>query len=168
MKNFFRKIALGIRGNAANISLGVIVFGFIGMFGLLAFQQQKIEQGNEQNLQILTQLTSITSRLEKGAATRTDQFNELNKHMDCIVEFFTQPDRTNKSITDINTCELASKTGETTTLPKSSANTNTTPQSTDNGAVSQPENQSIITAPTAPKQSIIDVLLMPIKKLLGR
>jgi len=150
MRKFFRNLSLGIRANASNISLIIIVLGFLGMFGLLAV-----------NGQILIQLQGLTSRLASNADTRTEQFNELNKHMDCIVEFFTDTTHSQKSISDINTCELTNNnTGATNSPPKSDSNTNTPTQSTN--------STNTQTAPAEPKKSIVDTLLEPINKLLKR
>lgn len=163
MRKFFRNLFLGVRANASNISLIIIVLGFLGMFGLIAVGQEKQSEQLNNEQQILTQLQGVTSRLATGAETRTQQFNELNQHMDCIVEFFAQPDHAQKSISDINTCELINnKTGATVSPPKSDTNTNTTPQSTNTGVVSQPENQS---TPKTPKPSIIDSITNFLKGL---
>jgi Tfp pilus assembly protein PilV len=165
MRKFFRNLSLGIRANASNISLIIIVLGFLGMFGLLAVNGERQNETLKNDQKILIQLQGLTSRLASNADTRTEQFNELNKHMDCIVEFFTDTTHSQKSISDINTCELTNNnTGATNSPPKSDSNTNTPTKPTNSPA----NNTNTRAAPTQPKKSIIDTLLEPINKLLKR
>ncbi|HWT40631.1 MAG TPA: hypothetical protein VN081_05205, partial [Dongiaceae bacterium] len=173
MKKFFRNLGLWIRGNTANLSLAIIVLGFVGMFLLLiAGQQHQAEQVANEN-KILLELKDANARLVAGAAQRTDQFNQLNQHMDCIVQFFAQEDRNEKKISDINDCELANvNTGKTTTpstpTNKSSTPAQSSPAQTTPAGNSGSSTQTQNNPPAVKQPTILEFLLTPVKGIVDR
>lgn len=113
-----RKLNLWLRANASYLSLTVIILCFGSILLMLASNQHQQQLQADNEAKILIQIKDITDQLSKNAATRTDQINGIDRHLDCIVAFFAQPDRANKSITDIDTCELQdTNTGTQTVTP---------------------------------------------------
>lgn len=120
---FIHKTNLWVRANGVYLSLGVIVMAFGAILLLLADSQSKLAQQNEQDKKVLLELKAVTEQISKAAATRTEQINGIDRHLDCIVAFFAQPDRSQKAIANIETCQLQDiDTGET-----QSATLNSTP-----------------------------------------
>lgn len=97
-----------MRAHSVTIALLVIVLAVFGILAMLAIEQNKMQEQLTTDQKIVGQIKDIASRLQAGAADRTSQYNDLNRHMDCIVKFFSQPDRSEKSIANVNTCELVS------------------------------------------------------------
>lgn len=174
IRKALRNFNLFLRGNAFSISVVITTLAFLGMFAMLAIQQSKLQEQSDQNKLILTQIKSVTESLSRNAATRTEQINGIDKHLDCIVDFFAQADRASKSITDIDTCELKdTKTGKThtpaavapkstTTTPSSSQQKGTQTQLPNKGVTSQnnrtPKNPSFFTPITDFLHGIVKAL----------
>jgi hypothetical protein len=107
---------LWLRSNTVNIAVSIIVLTTLCSLGLIALQQSKIQQEISTDQQILKGIEVVTNKLTTGSATRIAQYNELNKHLDCLAAFFNQSDRSTKAITDIDSCTLLdTKTGVSTT-----------------------------------------------------
>jgi hypothetical protein len=111
-----RKVHLWLRANGVYISCAVIILAFGTILLMLANSQSKLAEQSEQNKQVLLQLKSVTEQIGKSATSRTDQINGIDRHLDCIVAFFAQPDRSQKLIADIETCRVQdNKTAKTLT-----------------------------------------------------
>ena len=107
-----RKINLWVRTHGVQIGIFIIVMTFSGILLLQAYSISQVIQGNNQNYQIIQQLNDLTARLVKNGITRTDQINGIDKHLDCVAAFLSQPYRINTSISDIEKCQLLNtKTG---------------------------------------------------------
>jgi cell fate (sporulation/competence/biofilm development) regulator YlbF (YheA/YmcA/DUF963 family) len=99
-------LAGSLRRNAATIALVIIIIvtGTILYVQAIATAQLKQEVDNQQH--IIQQIKELSVQLNDRAADRTRQINEVDHHLDCIVTFFTQKDRTQKAIADIQTCTI--------------------------------------------------------------
>lgn len=104
---------------ARNTVLGVIVV-VISVLGI----NQLNNFGNQTKAsnRIIQNQQKTLSALARNSKIRTQQIHELQTHIDCIVELFTQPNRANLTITDINDCKIAANsslntTGVSTTTP---------------------------------------------------
>lgn len=120
MNNKGARFAGKIRLNSLSIGATIIIvaMGTILFFQTLALSKLETELNGQQIL--INQTKNLASSLNSNAKDRTAQINELNRHLDCIVVFFSQPDRTQKAITDIDTCTLQNiNTGTTTQHPTS-------------------------------------------------
>lgn len=163
VRSWLRRNDLTIGFTVMALALGTILY--VQALATSQLQKQVAEQQ-----QIILQIKGIGDQLTLNSQDRTKQIGEINHHLDCIVTFFSQPDRSQKAINNINTCELTN----TSTGQASSTNTgwaaptqpskNTTPAST-----------SVATTPTKPaakplaplKKPITDqVLLQDIKNLI--
>lgn len=170
MQKRIRHIDLWFREYGVHISLAVIVIAFGAILLLLAGSQSRLAEQSEQSKKILLQLKGVTDQISASSQQRTEQINDLNAHMDCIVAFFSQEDRTQKSIDDIETCSLKNSSTGRTEVPKASANTNSeTPTSQ--------QSQPVPTTPAAPQnppadnppaqRGLLDTLLSPITNLFS-
>lgn len=64
---------------------------------------------------LLLQAIAI-NRIAENAQQRTEQIKDLSKQMDCIAKFFSQKNRDNKSIAEINQCRIDTKTSNKSVL----------------------------------------------------
>lgn len=129
-----------VRINSLAIGLTIIV---VAMGAILLFQTialNKLQVQSDQNNKIISQIQGLEKTQVKNASIRTDQINSLNRHLDCIVTFFSNPDRSQTAIADIDTCTLQDiKTGTTTTT-----NPISTPSSATKPSTSSPSTQGIV------------------------
>lgn len=127
MTNVGAKLSGHVRNNSLAIGLTIIV---VAMGSILFFQTvalNKLQVQADQNNKIINQIQGLEATQVKNATIRTNQIAELNRHMDCIVTFFSQEDRSQTAITDIDSCTLQdTKTGTTTTPPATSSTKTTT------------------------------------------
>jgi hypothetical protein len=63
-----------------------------------------------QNIQLIKEQKSTLDTLINLGKERSQQINNLQNHIDCIVTLFSKPNRLNLTITDITTCQLTSGT----------------------------------------------------------
>lgn len=99
-------VASFFRRNASTIPLVVIAICIFGMFLMLAGTNNKIsEQVRQQNL-VLNEIKSLAEQARNSDETRDEQIADLNRHLDCMAQFFSQSDRANKSIQDIQSCRI--------------------------------------------------------------
>lgn len=93
VKTFFRR-------NSATFGVIVIVISLLLILFLnaLTLSQLKQQLENQQH---------ITEQIKNNGDQRAEQIAQLNRHLDCIVEFFARPDRQNLTIQDINDCTLS-------------------------------------------------------------
>lgn len=141
------RIGLFLRSNLVTIAMSITVISVMLTLVMIAFEANKIQQQLAADNQILSSLETITGKLSTGATQRTDQYNALNRHLDCLAAFFAEPDRAGKTISDIDTCTLQdNKTGSQTVTPTSDSNSNAqvTPVSTpQTGTTSQPTSNNV-------------------------
>lgn len=139
------------RSNTVTIGIVIIVIAFGTILFLQAEATSKLQEQTKQQTQILSQLKGVTDQLNNGAKQRTQQIATLTAHIDCIVLFFSQPDRSSVSIADINTCTLQdTKTGATSS---STAPVSTAPQSVNSGASDTQTTTSGAATATTPTSS---------------
>lgn len=165
MKN---RLASFFRLNAMPIAIVIMVVSFGSILFLQAVATNKLQEQTRQQTQIISQIQGVTEQLNKGAAQRTEQIASINRHLDCIVQFFAADDRANKTIADINTCTLQNtKDGSTTSLPTttptSPAPVATTPTTTAPSSTSP----AATPAPQASQPSFLDNLTAPIKSVIN-
>jgi hypothetical protein len=163
LPKWLHRTGLFFRANTVRIAMSVTVIAVMLILVMIAFEANKIQEQLAADNQILSSLETITGKLSNGATQRTAQYNELNRHLDCLAAFFAQPDRGNETISDIDTCTLQNNsTGATSvTTPKVSPKTNT--EST------QPTTSAISPLPSATPvktQNVLDTILSPIKHII--
>lgn len=161
------------RRNTVTIGVVIIVMAFGSILFLQAVATSKLQEQSRQNAQVLSQLKGLTDQLASSSKQRTQQIATLTTHIDCIVTFFGQKDRSQSAIDDIDTCTIKNiQTGGTTNtgIPGSTAPAATTPQSNAQSSTSPAKEP---TAPTAPADTIVEkpgfidrVLVSPIKRLI--
>lgn len=154
MNNVRSRLAGKARINSLAIGLTIIVvaMGTILFFQSLALNQ--LQAQSDQNNRIINQIQTLTKAQVKNAQQRTSQINELNRHLDCIVTFFSNPDRSQTAISDIDTCTVQdTKTGGTTTTNPNSIPTGTTNSSSSNGVSSSSTTPNTPASSTNPTTS---------------
>lgn len=98
------------RGNLLVI-LNVIKIILMGVILILVIN---IQVSNARQAQTTKELVTATKHIAdqinqsvKAENHNTNkQLGRVNAHLDCIVQFFSQPDRSQKAIADIDTCQL--------------------------------------------------------------
>jgi len=163
-------IASFMRRNALTLAASIIAACIFAIFILQALTIASLSNQVKSQQRILGQIKQLTIAQSENAKNSSEQISGINRHMDCIVQFFSQPDRNNKSITNIDDCQLDelsqnSKANQSTT---SSAN-----QPSGNSSVST-QGLSTTASPQSPSNSdntgdtsILNGLLNPIENLLG-
>src|SRR5690606_39063177 len=53
------------------------------------------------------QLTELATQIDENATERSRQIDGIDRHLDCIVYFFSQKDRSQKAIDDIDDCRIS-------------------------------------------------------------
>lgn len=142
MNNTGARFAGKIRINSLAIGLTIIV---VAMGAILFFQTialNKLQVQSNQNNKIIGQIQGLEKTQVKNSVIRTNQINELNRHLDCIVTFFSQQDRSTTAIADIDTCTLQDTKSGTTTTPTLPTSSSTTEPSTSTQSVVFPTNTS--------------------------
>lgn len=147
-----QRIAEWFRRNAQMIPLTVIAF-CVG--SILLLQAVTIGQLNDN----LREIKGIVERQGKNAKERSDQINNVDKHLDCIVQFFSEPYRTSKTIDDIKTCQITTNEG---------AAISEAPQTEGEPNSVQPEAPPKVTPEDnrPPKKGIIERITEPLIKKL--
>lgn len=137
---------------AASVLFGVLLIAavvtllFIGLNTLQGVRSQLSEQRK-----LLDSQQQILAKIQDSSKQRTAQINDLQNHIDCIVELFRQPNHTNLTITDVQSCQLtAASSGGASGSTKSGLNATpqhnagSTPKATPKA---QPANKSPQVAP---------------------
>ena len=146
-----------VRRNSVAIAFVVIaiVLGLILL--MVASSNAKLQKQVDAQQATLNGIADITDQIAAAAAQRTEQINGIDRHLDCIVLFFTTEDRANRKITDIDTCQTVNtETGSILQQsldgnnPINSTPTEPTPRSEDTpqSTAEKPENP----APEAPQE----------------
>lgn len=118
----------------------------------LFFQTQTLNQEVKEQHKILTQVRTITQQIQAGSNLRGHQVAEINRHLDCIVMFFSQPDRSNTAIADIKTCTLTTHSSDESTRQQPHITTQPTTQKSSNSNAKpiQPSKRGAATSPKQP------------------
>lgn len=81
-----------MRRNAQTIPLTVIAFCIGGILLLQAV--------------MIGELRKSTDQIKISSKHTEDRIEQVDRHLDCIVYFFSRSDRSDKAIADIETCQL--------------------------------------------------------------
>lgn len=119
----------------------------------------------------LSDLTKSTNHLssnqEKTISTLSDSFNGLQRHMDCIVALFHQPNRQSLVITDIENCQIdANGNVSGSSPPKAAQATAPTPKSQPKSPTS-PSSSSPSSPPQSHRPSQPPSLIRQVTNFLG-
>lgn len=146
--SFVRRNNLTIGFTILFMTLGVVLLLQASATSKLQQQQIATQQQNKDTHQLLVQIKSVADKLDHNSAQRTDQINQLNKHLDCIVAFFTDGNRSQKAIADIDTCTLKNTATGQTSSPLAPTGVLTPSSSTSSGAPTQQTTTGSVTNPT--------------------
>lgn len=158
---FFRRNSVTIGFFIIAAALGTILF-------LQTMAVSKLQEQVEGQQQIIAQVKDIANQLNENSKERTAQINGIDRHLDCIVAFFAEPDRANRRISDIETCQTQNvNTGQQsvpkTSSPSTAPGTNTgSSQQTNNAANPQPPTGNPQGPPETPQPSFLEQLLDPV------
>lgn len=79
---------------------------FVLIAGLLTVLLVGNYRQGDQNQKVIAGQTKTLKTLTASAKQRTEQIGDLQKHIDCIVALFQEPNRASLIITDIENCSL--------------------------------------------------------------
>jgi len=143
------RIASFFRRNATTIPLTIIAVSVLAMFLLLAGNNARQAAQIQQQNQLLEETKSIAQQLRDDSNSRNKQIDDLNRHLDCIVKFFAQRDRSNSSIANIQTCRITKNDDTSSTSPSSNQSASVQPRGT---GLPSPTTQQPATQPSQPSQ----------------
>lgn len=104
-----------VRRNATNIAIVIVMVAAGTILYIQSLATAQLQQQVAQQQQIINQVKDLSVQLNTRASERTRQIDEVNHHLDCIVIFFTQKDRSQKAIDNIDTCTVKNvSTGQVT------------------------------------------------------
>lgn len=160
------------RRNATTIALVVILCVAGSILYIQAVATAKLQEEVEGQQQLIAQVKGITERINDNSKQRTDQIDQLNRHLDCVVTFFTQKDRTQKAIDNIESCTVKNTaTGQVSPPKASSSGTTSTSQQTSPKAPAPEKNstpiQNVVKKPTPTQSSVFDRVNDLINKAVG-
>ena len=95
-------------------------------------------QSQQQNHKLLAQNVKIVNQLRSNSKQRTKQINDLQHHIDCIIDLFQIPNRTTFYITDPTTCHIENTNTSFTPSSDNSEPAQSTPVTNNPTPVSQP------------------------------
>lgn len=101
-----RDIGSFLRRNALVISMTIIALSILGVFILQSLTIGALQSTVDRQNELISQTTAISHQLLMSGKQRSNQISDVNHHLDCIVQFFSQPDRTSKAIANIETCRI--------------------------------------------------------------
>lgn len=123
------------RFKAASVVFGAVLTAGLALLLVIALHTlQGVNTQLSSQKTLLASQSQILSKISGASVQRTAQINDLQKHIDCVVELFQQPNRANLTITDLEDCQLTS-----TATGKTSSNSpvvSTPPQTSNSGAAS--------------------------------
>lgn len=91
-----------------------IIFGIVTLVGLLLLviiclnTLGRVNQQLAQQQQLLKSQQRILASIQLSSNQRTTQLNDLQNHIDCIVELLRQPNRQTLTISDLQDCQISS------------------------------------------------------------
>jgi len=95
---------------------------------------------------VTTGQTKTLAALTTEGKSQTDKINDLQKHIDCVVALFQQPDRSSLVISDIENCSLK-QLQDSADNSKTSAAAPSQPSTSNSSSVA---TTTPVTAPTSP------------------
>lgn len=129
------------------VAVGLVALLLIGLNTLQGVNNQLHSQQK-----LLSQQAKTLSAVSAAAKQRSVQINDLQNHIDCIVELFQQPNRASLTITNLQGCELTGSGGVKAGGTNSDGTTQkvgTAPSNNTGSATSTPQSSSQSTAPTS-------------------
>ena len=165
------------RRNATTIGIVIVIISLGAILGIQSVALNRLQDQAHATERVLSSVEKVTAQINSDGIQRTEQINELSRHLDCIVQFFSQPDRSSKAIANINSCELESITSGVSTstqysgtsahkqIPQTINNSTSTKSLSPENAT--PSNQASQSTPPFNQNGtpLIEQLLNPIKKL---
>lgn len=137
----------GVRGflrrNASSISLVIIALSIVAVLLMQAFTIAQLQKEVAHQTNVIDSVKALAEQIDRNAQDRSRQIDDINKHLDCIVQFFSQPDRSQRSIDNIESCRITTNSAFYTQTPPSQQSTSQ--------PTSQPVNQPPQPAPTSPQ-----------------
>lgn len=110
------------------VAVGLIVIILVGLNNL-----QRANAQLEQQKALLEAQNQTIQAVKDQGDKRTEQLEDISKQIDCIAKFFTQRNRTDAVITDLEQCKILNSDGTTagsTSSPKAdSGDSSATPRS---------------------------------------
>lgn len=98
-----------------------VVFGAVTFFGLVFLvvlglnTLQGVNNQLTQQKKLLDSQNQILSRIKASSDQRTKQINDLQEHIDCVVELLRRSNRQDLTITDLQNCKITNNTSDTST-----------------------------------------------------
>lgn len=123
--------------------VATVLFMIVAAFALLAIilvGLNNLQQANKQLTQqkeLLAQQQQTLDAISDAADQRTSQLAQISKQIDCIAQFFTQRNRTNVVITDLEQCQILNADGSST----QGTGSTTSPQASNGGSTTAPQSQ---------------------------
>lgn len=167
----------GLRIAMLSFMLAII----LGLLWVVYIQHKTLRSVEAQLANQQAIVEEIRQTAEAQDHVREEQLNRVNRHMDCIVLFFQQPDRADKFIDDVNACTLQEtqvppyRGSSRSTAPQSSVvkppTQTTPPETTPRDTTSAPQPETPTTPepqqpPAQEKPSLIETLTNPVRELI--
>jgi hypothetical protein len=100
------------------------LFGFFTVLAIMSFAGLVLTAITLNNVQLQQrQLALAVKELKENTSS---ELKEANEHLDCVVLFFAEPDRTNKKLSDLENCDVVVTESAAEPVP---ATDNLSPQS---------------------------------------
>lgn len=163
-----------MRRNSTTIGVAIIIVAFMAILYLQSLAMSKLQSQVSGQQEIINQIKRIADQVNDSGNQRTEQTDNLNRHLDCIVIFFSQPDRSQKAIEDIETCQFKDINTGQRSNPKLSVITPVQPLAHVSVEQETPTSQNVETAQSEPSKedsgtpSFLERLMAPINDLTKR
>lgn len=143
--NYEKTITRLQKANSLSRILVVLIFIMVAIGLFLIFQSnnqqaKRAAESSRQNAKILAEIQKTSNEQNK---LTTEQLTTVNRHIDCIVLFFTNPNRANLKIDDINSCTFNQSASIIPTESNDSNQQYAYTQSSQIGQQLQPSNQTM-------------------------
>ena len=145
-----------------------VVFGAVTILGLIVLllvclgTLSGVNRQLSQQKKLLDSQQQILSRISASSQQRTRQINDLQNHINCIVELFQQPNRQNLTITDLQGCQIDANGNVSSGSDSNWSAGSTPPQSSNSGAVpSQNTTSGGVANKTQPTTSVTPPVSKP-------
>lgn len=146
------------RGNLLSI-LSIIKVALAGIMLLLLIniQVNNARQASTTK-QLVTATKHIADQINQSVTAENQNTNQqlghVNAHLDCIVEFFSQSDRSQKAIADIDTCQLrATDTAQGVVVLQQSSSTGQASKTQQTASTQSRQQTSATSQPSQSTQS---------------
>lgn len=107
-----------LRRNTQTIPLVVIALCIGGILLLQAIQIGKFAESSKRDSEVILELKKIAEQRQKSDELTSQQIDRVDRHLDCIVIFFAQSDRSSKQIDQIDECRISNQDLSTVTTPQ--------------------------------------------------